>query len=303
MLSRSKPRTERRADRRDAVTDADELTPVQWHHGIAYKRDDLYLPFPDVDLNGGKVRQAIKLVAANLPAIRTEYGSTLLTATGVHSPQGLIIARVAAMFDLSCVLFVGATSVARALEGHAMLRAAVRLGATIDATARVAYEPALAKTIDGWRARHRGAGFPIRFGMNLDSDPASILGSTAAQCANIPDEVHTVVIPVGAGITAAGIITGCRTLRPNVKKLLCIQIAGYDRRPVINKITPHRDYDFYMSRVYPYATHVRRYVAPRFPLDPIYEAKAHEYMMRSLPSVEREHTLFWIVGDSGYVRS
>jgi len=301
MTSRLKPRTDRRADRSAAVVDADELTPVQWHSSIAYKRDDLYLPFADVDLNGGKVRQAIKLVEANLPAIRKRYGSTLLTATGVHSPQGLIIARVAALFDLSCVLFIGATSVARALTGHPMLRAAVQLGATLDASARVAYEPALAKAVDSWRSAHSGAGFPIRFGMNLDSDPAAIVGSTAAQCANIPDDIHTVVIPVGAGITAAGIITGCRTLRPAVQRIVCVQIAGYDRRPVIDRITPYRDYEFMSSRAYQYATHVRRYVAPRFPLDPIYEAKAHEYMIRRIP-IEREHTLFWVVGDSGYVR-
>lgn len=301
MSTRLRPRTERRADRSAAVVDSDALTPVEWHHGVAYKRDDLYLPFADVDLNGGKVRQAIKLVENNLPAIRTRYGSTLLTATGVHSPQGLIIARVAAHFELACVLFIGATTAARALAAHPMLRAAVELGATIDASARVAYEPALAKTIDTWRAARKGVGFPIRFGMNLDSDAASIVGSTAAQCANIPDDVDTVVIPVGAGITAAGIINGCRTLRPNVKRLLCIQIAGYDRRPVINKITPYRDYEFMSSRAYPYATHVRRYVAPRFPLDPIYEAKAHEFFMRNVPH-EPGRTLFWVVGDSGYVR-
>ena len=35
------------------------LTPVEEHDGIYYKRDDLYCPWGDV--NGGKVRQAIRL--------------------------------------------------------------------------------------------------------------------------------------------------------------------------------------------------------------------------------------------------
>lgn len=289
----------RRADRTAAVTDPDALTPVEWYNGIAYKRDDLFLPFADIDLNGGKVRQALKLVGANLPAIRRRHNGTLLTATGVHSPQGLIIARVAAHYDLGCRLFIGATSAERALDAHRMLRTAATLGASIDADAPLAYETVLAARIDSWQRRF--GGFPIRFGMNLDADPEAIIGSTAAQCRNIPADVDTVVIPTGSGITAAGIIDGIRGHCGHVDRIICVQIAGYDRRPVIDRITRHRDYEFVTSRTYPYARLVRHNVTATFPLDPVYEAKAHEHMRRHL-AVQPGRTLFWVVGDSTYVR-
>lgn len=289
-----------RADRSRAVIDWHELTPIDWHDGIAYKRDDLFMPFSDVDLGGGKVRQALQLVESRRNEIASEHGATLLTATGVHSPQGLIIARVAAAFDFACTLFVGATTTTRALAAHKMLRSAQALGAEIDDSCGIGYEPALAKTLDRWRAEH-GRGYPIRFGMSVDSDRAAIVDSTAEQAANIPDEITTVVIPVGSGITAAGIIEGVRTRRPNVDRIICVQIAGYDRRSKIDAITSHRDYEFVTSTAYAYAKLVQRDVARGFHLDPIYEAKAHEHMMRRL-DVPLGRTLFWVVADSGWVR-
>jgi len=39
------------------------LTPVEEHNGIYYKRDDLYAPYGDV--NGGKVRAMLMVVKSD----------------------------------------------------------------------------------------------------------------------------------------------------------------------------------------------------------------------------------------------
>ncbi len=52
------------------IQKAAELTPIEEYDGVLYKRDDLFRPFPDEELNGGKVRQAINLIYQNLDLIR-----------------------------------------------------------------------------------------------------------------------------------------------------------------------------------------------------------------------------------------
>jgi 1-aminocyclopropane-1-carboxylate deaminase/D-cysteine desulfhydrase-like pyridoxal-dependent ACC family enzyme len=282
------------------VVDEHELTPYERHGGRWYKRDDLYMPYDDLPLSGGKVRQAIQLLHRQAPMIRSDYGGVVLTATGVHSPQGLIIARVCAELDLRCVLFIGATTVGGALIRHPMLRRAVEVGATIDSSARVAYEPAMAAAAQRWRERNDGAGYVVRFGINLEDDPDAILGSTAAQVANTPDEVRKIVIAVGAGVTAAGVIIGCREQRPDIS-VVCVQIAGYDRTEAIDRMAGRPgDYEWHVIEGVPYSRHVQRTVDDVV-LDPIYEAKAHDWLVQNT-SADRS-VAFWLVGDSTAVRS
>ena len=42
------------------------ITPVDYREGIYWKRDDLFKPFGDYEVNGGKVRQALKLFETKL---------------------------------------------------------------------------------------------------------------------------------------------------------------------------------------------------------------------------------------------
>jgi 1-aminocyclopropane-1-carboxylate deaminase/D-cysteine desulfhydrase-like pyridoxal-dependent ACC family enzyme len=284
------------------VTDPDELTPVELHDGRWYKRDDLFAPFDDVPLSGGKVRQAMLLLGAKRDEIVRDYGGVVLTATGVHSPQGLIIARVARHFDLDCVVFVGATTIASALTRHSMLRRATMCGATIDASARMAYEPALAAAAERWRDAHDGAGYIVRFGINLDDAPAAIIESTALQVRNVPDDVETIVVPVGAGITAGGVILGARAVQAiddRTLDVVCVQISGYDRRKTIERIVDGLPYAWHVIEDVPYATHAHC-VVDGVKLDPIYEAKAHDWLVGG--PYDDASTCFWIVGDSTAVR-
>ena len=274
-----------------SVRAVDELTPIEYVDGIAYKRDDLFRPFDDVPLSGGKVRQAMELLRPRAAAIKSEQQGLVLTATSVHSPQGLIIARVAYEYGLRTRLYIGASSPRTAVE-HAMLRTALRYRCSLDCTARVAYDGALLSAMRG-----RGYGYVVRFGINLEDAPDAILASTSAQAANVPPDVRTVVIPTGSGITAAGVIMG---LPDSVERAIVVQIAGFDRTKLIRRLTA-RSFEHVADKRYAYSKLVRRR-AGSITLDPVYEAKAHDWMLRELQLRRDGSTLFWLVGDSTPVR-
>jgi len=283
------------------ITEHDALTPIERHRGRLYKRDDLFAPFGDVPLSGGKVRQAMRLLGSARERIVTEHGGVVLTTTGVHSPQGLIIARVCRELGLRCVIFVGATTVGGALSRHAMLRHALAAGAQIDARARVAYEPVLMRAAKDWRDEHDGAGYVVRFGINLEDDPDAIIGSTAEQLRNVPSSVREIVVPTGAGITAAGVILGAAEYAPHAR-ITVVQIAGYDRTELIGRVVGAHDYDYVALRGVPYARMLTRQLAPSVWLDPIYEAKAHDWLLEHRAAHD-DRVLFWLVGDSTAVRA
>ena len=75
-----------------------KLTPVEENNGLYLKREDLFFPFTDCNLNGGKVRQCFELIRQNADKIRNEHNGLVGTASSVHSPQGYIVARCAAQF-------------------------------------------------------------------------------------------------------------------------------------------------------------------------------------------------------------
>jgi hypothetical protein len=80
-----------------AAAALDALTPIEKHEGVYFKRDDLFRPFSDIGISGGKIRQCLSLVENNLRDIRKYHDATIATAASVHSPQSVIVARVAAL--------------------------------------------------------------------------------------------------------------------------------------------------------------------------------------------------------------
>ena len=47
-----------------------EITPVQFYDGLYWKRDDYFKPFGEYHVNGGKVRQAIRIFEHKLDEIK-----------------------------------------------------------------------------------------------------------------------------------------------------------------------------------------------------------------------------------------
>ena len=71
-----------------------DYTPIDVENNIHFKREDLYAPYGDSFISGGKIRQCRDLVERNLDYIRESCGSTIATAASIHSPQSPIVASV-----------------------------------------------------------------------------------------------------------------------------------------------------------------------------------------------------------------
>ena len=285
------------------------LTPVQEYNGILYKRDDLYVPFSDIPLSGGKVRQAISLIAHNSEHIREDCDSHVVTSCGMSSPQGIIIARVARDFDFKSTIFIGNTK-PESFKKLNLVMNVLAVGGKLDYSSRLAYDSVLMSAIK----KRSDAGekfFIVKFGINVDNDSFSILETTANQVQNVPKDVTHIIVPAGAGLMMAGILIGVKHFNLNVK-VIGIQISGRDVRETINhslKIAGANDvpYEYLISKDFPYHREVNISVGDgvdSFLLDPIYEAKAHFVMSRKiLPKLSSSaRPLFWIVGNSRPVR-
>ena len=56
-----------------------DLTPVEIHNKIYYKRDDYYAPYGKENVNGGKTRQAICLFRELKDEIKNKYNGGVVT--------------------------------------------------------------------------------------------------------------------------------------------------------------------------------------------------------------------------------
>lgn len=237
------------------------------------KRDDLYTV---AGQRGGKARTCFLLAQRAV----TE-GVGLVTASSRHSPQCEIVAGIAHHLNIPARLHMPTGPVT------AEMRYARRMGAEI-----VQHRPGHNSVII---ARARADAFArgwvdIPFGM----EHGWAITLTARQAGNVPLEVKRVVVPVGSGMTLAGVARG----------LYAEKMAGHRRSvPVVEGICVGANPDKRLARwlmgiawqgwVRLYNA-TERYDRPVYAgiagisLDPHYEAKVLPYL--------QPDDLFWIVG-------
>lgn len=282
-----------------------ELTPVQALAGTLFKRDDLYRPYADIPLSGGKVRQCEMLLQSRLTEIQEKHHGTIATCTSVDSPQGIIVASVAHKLGLQSILGVGGRV---DFSKHPMLQYCEQeYGTELKILSGIAYNSTLTAKMEEYRKTRPH--YLVKFGINLESDAEAILGSIATQVQNLPADLENLVIPCGSAITMAGILIGLHRYKIKPKRIVGIQIAGIDRRKDIDKILMQHlnfiemqrlKYEFILDKQYPYSRKVKAEVSLDFILDPIYEAKAYERAVKE--NLLNSNSLFWVVGDSQPVR-
>ncbi len=272
-----------------------ELTPVIKYKGILYKRDDLFVPFEDIPLSGGKVRQAISLIHNNSSFIKDECNSTILTISSIKSPQGIIITRVAKEYGFESAVLVSGSA-----KENKVLKLIVEHGGKVLRGPRIGYNNVLrcyahelARKIDF---------FLVDFGINLFNDREAIIDSIGKQVQNIPDNLDYLVVPVGSGVTFSGIISGLYKYNKRPKNIIAIQISGIDRYKSIIQMIGNIDtnYSFIIDKTYPYSKELKgQMVSETEELDYIYEAKAHEYFIKNLNL--SGNVLFWVVGNRNFL--
>jgi 1-aminocyclopropane-1-carboxylate deaminase/D-cysteine desulfhydrase-like pyridoxal-dependent ACC family enzyme len=242
----------------------DDLTPVERRGSIWVKRDDL---FAHAGVRGGKVRACRAIAQGAILG--------LVTAGSRHSPQVKIVARVARSFGLPCRIHTPlgppTPEVQDALDSGAIhIRHRPGFNSVLIARAR-------RDAIDrGWTE--------VPFGMEC----REAVVFTAVQTRNIPSTARRLVVPVGSGMTLAGILSG---LERDGRQLPVLGVVvGADPRARLSTWAPH-DWEANVCLVrsaLTYGQYAEHTNYRGLELDPIYEAKC-------LPFVKPGDCL-WVVG-------
>jgi 1-aminocyclopropane-1-carboxylate deaminase/D-cysteine desulfhydrase-like pyridoxal-dependent ACC family enzyme len=274
-----------------------DLTPIDKIEGIFFKREDLFQPFTDSTLGGGKVRQCLALLQANKDRIHNDFESRVGTFTNVTSPQGLIVARCAAEFGFDTIVGVGTPNLEASLAKNKFLRLASEI-----ADVRKISEPARNNFVSDnalETLRRVENFFPVKFGMSADV----VMRPIIEQCANLPDELDYLVVPSGSCVTLAAVAEGVRVFQKRVGQIIGVQIHGIDRTKEIETLTSTKP-KLVVDRSYVKKdwTLLRDYRYGSIELDALYEARAFEWVKRNI-DFGNHRTLFWIVANANAFRS
>lgn len=218
-------------------------------------------------VNGGKARACLAY------ARRSTVG--LLTAAARQSPQSVIVAAIAAGMGLPCRIHTASGDMTEELNRARQLNAQLifHRGGYGSVIARRARDEAAST---GWTL--------VPFGMECSE--AVLLA--ARQAANVPSAAQRIVVPVGSGMTLAGILMA---LFQKGRQLPVVGVVvGADPTRRLDKWAPgvwRSMVQLHWSRL-PYKRPAKDVQLGQVSLDPFYEAKCVPYL--------REQDCLWIVG-------
>lgn len=233
----------------------------------------------------------------------------VVTATGIKSPQGIIVSRVARELGMQSIVFIGNTSLDKIKENplkYPLMNNILQVGGELNADSGGAFDVVLQSFIDKWSMQNNVNPFRIRFGINMDDYRDAILGSVARQVQNLPEDLDYLVVPCGSCLMLSGILIGLQKYNKRVGKVVGIQISGFDKRDVVNLAIGQNnrlDYDFRISKDFKYATPCKKSYNG-LGLDWLYEGKAFDYMEKYMANeIKGKNICFWVVGNSTKVRT
>lgn len=283
-----------------------ELSPIEKHGEIWFKREDLFKPFLDFEISGGKVRQCYALVEQNKELIKKEYNSTLITAASIHSPQSPIVARVAKEFGFKSIVGIGNTTVEKAVKENKALQYSEEFGAEVVLLSKTqAFNNVLYSRLN--TLVEETPMFKILFGYHIESNKESIVDIIAEQVSNIPDEINTLVVNLGSAVSFVGIMTGILKYERDFR-VIAIQPFGYDRRKFIQKSMNYMKWEYwdkfeYYMGSYPYSKVMIKEIDKDLELDGIYESKAYDLMLKeNIVNPKKENVCFWVIGNTNFLR-
>lgn len=259
------------------------MTPVEKIDDWYVKRDDKYEKF---GINGGKLRSAEAFI------YKHNKINGIVTAGASISPQTLIVSKIANHLGVDCRVHVPKTS---------------KLGVEV-------YEAAKLSTVIGHRPGYNSVicaraemdatkrkYLYVPFGM----DCSEAIEQTSIEVGNIPDEVETIIVPVGSAMSIIGILQGLFKISRLDINLIGV-ITGADPRKRLEKYLPIPITKYLLSQMYqsPYNYHKPlKEMLGDIELDEIYEAKALNFIRKN-NLFEETVKLFWIVGKrqhNGYI--
>jgi 1-aminocyclopropane-1-carboxylate deaminase/D-cysteine desulfhydrase-like pyridoxal-dependent ACC family enzyme len=290
-----------------------ELTPVEKIGGMWFKREDKFSPNGVGSINGSKLRQLIHLISGAY----AKGATGILSGSVTGSPQHLMTAIVAAHYGLPCTLVCNTHNI----EKYPMLNLAKKYGVTFEYS-KVGYAKTLeSKAFQLQKTEKYKNYFVIE--MNITASEKLNTSKTirefheigAWQVRNIPQTVHTLIIPCGSCNSVTSILYGLYLHKINwVKNVVLCGIGNTGSKDIsyINKRlgiidTEAKDYfenninvDYYnlngegfckYEDLMPFNYH-------GLELHPRYEGKIFNYFLaKGLQHLyNKDNTMFWVVG-------
>lgn len=243
-----------------------DLTPIEKHNNIYFKREDLFEIF---EVCGAKSRQAYYLISKSKK-------NTIITCGSRVSPQIQIVANICKHLKKKCICFTNWGKITPELQS------AINDGAEIRQDKHWIYNNVVVYHTKQYCEQNPDTEY-IPFGM----ESLEAVRQTAYQVKNIPDNVKRIVVVAGSGLNLCGILWGCKIFNKNVQ-IKAIRV-GKDITEILNRYAPYdiSNLEIINSNL-DYHEKVINNNFCGIELDEIYESKC-------IPFIQ-ENDLFWIIG-------
>jgi 1-aminocyclopropane-1-carboxylate deaminase/D-cysteine desulfhydrase-like pyridoxal-dependent ACC family enzyme len=268
------------------------IDPIGEYGGFSIKQGDKFHLGPIV---GSKVRQCLHVVYTNWEHIQQKCNGGILTASGLPSPQTMIVAAVAKYFGLKCAVIVPKFENNKRDFNRISVSVAQKFGAVVYGVGNP--NPAGPEHDAKELVKQLGY-YQIKFGMLGDVAMQPVIN----QFQNIPKYVKDIVIISGSGLSALSVLLGTATIDNNVETLhvVCLsnhiiknKEAWFDSNPLAQKVKTKLHL---IPSDINYRTEYKWNNSLDFDL--IYESKAFKWMSENFKPSKK--TLFWIVGRKLY---
>lgn len=265
-----------------------ELTPVQNVDGLLIKREDLFAPFGIKDVNGGKLRQCLALC----DGVKDRYKG-IISACSIHSPQAPITCACAEYYGLPCTIYYGGTT-PQLLIKQPMAKLCIKHKGKCKIVAHTGRHNVLYGKARKFAEENNY--FVVEYGVNILDHEDLLFDAVADQVINIPDELDSLWVTCGSGITTIGILLGLEKYRKKVKEVHLVATAP-NREEKIKKYSNAKYFmhDLFHEKNFAYekGEHV---IYNGIRLHPLYEAKTFKEMLKNNVDMKNGKNLLWIVG-------
>ncbi len=295
------------------------LTPVEKHANMYFKREDKFAPLGYHSVNGAKMRQCLWLVDDWVKKKRIQG---VVSGSVVGSPQHPFISSICKHYSIGCLIVTGSKN----YLNHKNMQLANSLDAKFKVV-KVTYAKALnsishkySKLLDN----HELLETNITVDEKLNSaDRIEQFHSIGAyQTKNIPDNIETLIIPVGSANSVVSILYGVfNDIPKSLKKIMLMGIGNNgsynlkyipNRLSIISKVIGQNINDIFdWSLIGGSAGNLNGtdfckyddwmpYTLNDIEFHPRYEGKIFNYMQQNeqyFNAYFNPKTLFWIVGN------
>jgi len=299
-----------------------ELTPVENHEGMWFKRDDKYAPYGNNNINGAKLRQCVYLVDK---WVREKNIKGVVSGSVSQSPQHAFISEICKYYGIGCVIVHSKKNI----EDSPYLKIARDCGSKL-VYSKVGYAKtlgAISKKMLNVLPNHAYLETNITLEENCNTwqDIEAFHRIGAEQVKNIPSHIETLVIPCGSCNSVTSILYGLLLFpNPNIKNIIFMGIGNHGSKNIgyvekrLKGICKYRGinsddcFDFTFSgdktkkvQILHYDlngtgfckyedTMQERAGAIRF--HPRYEGKCIRYIKNNMPNLWNDKTMFWVIG-------